>query len=332
MAYNRALKPVFYPCTMNWMRSRGVGTFSKIAGTYNGTPNDYELIDMKPSNRVSFDTSDNATTHIVLQFNTGVTSNMNINFCAILNHNLVAADGKIRIAYHTSALAAGTGTTVTVLNTGDTPLVNGSVSTNIVTPATNGSTIINFTEVSDKQYWAIEIEDISSFSATDLEIGTIVLGEAYVMPTSPDLSVSRNIVWDGVDVQTAAGGGEFGNARYITGLDGTASYNHQPFRDAGAGSAFRSHGGRWNVGMNFSYLSDSDLMQSDITSGSGSDTVLHDIFNKTAGRLKPFVFGVDSTSTTVGDYMFARFANDGMETNQVAHNTWSAKMNVRETW
>lgn len=332
MAYNRTLKPVFYPCTMNWMRSRAVGTFSKIAGTYNGTPNDYELIDMKPANRVSFDTSGNTTTHIVLQFDTEVTSSMHINFCAILNHNLVAAEGKIRIAYHTSALAAGTGTAVTVLNTGDTPLVNGAVSTNIVTPATNGSTIINFTEVSNKRYWAIEIEDDSSFSSTDLEIGTILLGESYVMPMSPDLSVSRNIVWDGVDVQTAVGGGEFGNARYITGNDGTESFNHQPFRDAGGGTPFRSLGGRWNVGMNFSYLSDSDLVQSDISGGSASDTVLQDVYNKTAGRLKPFVFGVDSTSTTVGDYMFARFANDGMETNQVAHNTWSASMNVRETW
>ena len=332
MAYNRVLKPAFYPCTMNWMRSRGVGAFSKIAGTYNGSPNDYELIDMKPANRVSFDTSGNTTTHIVLQFDTGVTSSMPINFCAILNHNLVAADGKIRIAYDTSALSAGTGTTVTVLNTGDTPLVNGTESSNIVTPTYNGSTIINFTEVSNKRYWAIEIEDISSFSGTDLEIGTILLGEAYVMPMSPDLSVSRNISFDGIDIQTAAGGGEFGNARYITGNDSTTAFNLQPFREAGGSSAFRAMGGRWNVGMNFSFLNDTDLMQSNISSGGSADTVLHDIYNKTAGRLKPFVFGVDSTSTVLGDYMFARFVDDGLNTTQVANNTWSAKMNVRETW
>ena len=52
--------------------------------------------------------------------------------------------------------------------------------------------------------------------------------------------------------------------------------------------------------------------------------------NKTNGNHIPFIFSVDSTSMAQSDHMFARFANNTLETNQVAGKVWNVKMKIQE--
>jgi len=330
MSYNRIAKPRFYMDTPNWKISRGdnISGWSLLAGGGSAVT---DLIDMKPLNRCSFDTSENPTTHIVLQWDTGVTSTADkFDYVAILNHNLKEAEGKIRVAYKATPFSgnAGDGTSVTNM----TEVVNGTVSGNVATPSYNGSTIVTFDEVTanDGRYWAIEIEDDSNFSATDLEIGSIMLGEYYDMPHSPDLSVKRDFEYDGVTLHQSLGGGEYSTATHFGGDDFDSNLFGQPFRHRTT-TSFRRTGGRMSYDMKFSYLNDTNLMPSDLSSPWG-DSVFHDVWNKTSGRFNPFIFAVDGTSTTTGDYIFARFNQDSFNATQVAPQVWDMSVKIRETW
>lgn len=156
------------------------------------------------------------------------------------------------------------------------------------------------------------------------------MGEYYDMPHSPDLSVKRTIDYDGVTIQQAIGGGEFANASHFGGDDFSSNYFGQPFRQ-NATSHFRRAGGRISYDMKFSYLNDTDLMPSDL-SLPYSDTVFHDVWNKTSGMYLPFIFGADNISTTMGDYIFARFQDDSLQATQVAPQIWDIALKIRETW
>ena len=335
MSYNRILTPQFFINTPTWLFSRGLATseWEKIAGTYNGSPNDIELMDGNVANRVSFDTSGNTGTHIVFQMDLALIGSMPIDYVAILNHNLSTANGRIRVAYNTSAFSgAGQGTSVANMAS----VVNGTVdsdggagSDNVADPPYDGSTIITFDEVTDKRYWAIEIEDDSAFSGTDLEMGLIQLGEAYTMPHSPDLAVKRSFSQDGVAVMESAGGKRYANARWLRGSTSTNSQFGQPFRVPYA-SYLRRPSGRQLLDMQFSYINDTDLLTSDLEDITSGDTTIGDVWMKTGGELYPFIFTPDSTSTTSGDYLWARFGQNSLDMTQVANDVWNIKMRIEE--
>ena len=333
MSYGRIEIPRFYIDEVNWKISWGqsISYWSLITGSLNTGSNVYDLIDMKPLNRCSFDTSSNQTTHIILQWDTTSTSSATVmDYVAILNHNLNTANGRVRVAYKETAFTgAGEGTTVSNL----TAVVNATVDTNVIDPARDGSTLFTFDEVGadDGRYWAIEIEDDSNFSGTDLEIGGIMLGEYYTMPHAPNMSVKRAIDYDGVKVQTSIGGGEFGNANYLGGEDFSESTFGQPFR-VNATSPVRRAGARISYDMNFSFISDTDLMPENMAHPYSADSAFIDIWMKTGGQLIPFVFTPNSTSTKMGDYMFARFNQKSFPATQKAVNLWDMSMKIRETW
>ncbi len=332
MSYSRIATPRFYVDTPNWKISRGLTTsnFSKITGTFNTGSTAIDLIDMKPLNRCSFDTSGNPTTHIILQWDAQATSTADkFDYVAILNHNLVSAEGKIRVAYKATAFTgAGEGTTVSNVSV----IVNGTESSEIVTPSSNGSTILTFDEVTsnDGRYWAIEIEDDANFSATDLEIGCIMMGEYYDPPHAPDVNIGRGLEYDGVSIRRALGGGDFATAAHLGGDDFADNKFGQPFRQRST-TYFRRTGGRISYDIAFKYLSDTDLMPSDLSSPWG-DSVIHDIWNKTSGRYIPFIFSPDKDSTTMGDYIFARFTSSKFEAKQIAPKLWNVDLSIEETW
>jgi len=395
MSYNRIGTPRFYLDTNSWRMTRGFQNKITAYGVnYNTGSTLNDLIDMKPLNRCSFDTSANTDVPFLFVLNTSNTSSENkFDFVALLNHNLWTASGRILTMYSVeSGTTTGTETNklthsgqnfLTTVEVGDrvinttdstlsyvtnvdndndltlsddifvngedylifrhitpTAVVNATVDSDggntgtesCVDPPYNGSTIFTFDEITgtDGQYWAVEIEPDSAFSATDLEIGCLMMGEYYDMPHSPDLSIKRNFEYDGVVVQQSIGGGEFANATHFGGDDFESNVFGQPFRQRTTTNARRS-GGRMSYDMKFSYLQDTDLMPSDLSIPYG-DTVFHDVWNKTSGRFNPFIFAVDGTSTTTGDYIFARFNQDSFNATQVAPQIWDISLKIRETW
>ena len=107
MANQNIRTPRFYTDMPNYLMARGVaqnGEFDVVATGGSGatatrglqTGTEAELFDMKPLNKVDFDTSANTTDHVLINIDLQ-SEHFKTNYIAILNHNLVSAVGKIRI-------------------------------------------------------------------------------------------------------------------------------------------------------------------------------------------------------------------------------------------
>ena len=211
--------PRFYCDSINYRLSRGVsqnGVYD-VQATSTGnhtvgikTGSEIELFDMKPLNLVTFDTKGSAITrtdHVIVTLDVmGTTSNRH-SFIAILNHNCASASAKIRVAstdtksqVESENLSGANALSCTEVLNAD------SISTNIITPASDCSTIVTFSETNDR-FIGIQFEGNSSFSINnDLTVGCILVGEYFDMPVSPDLNVKRSIAFDKNTIQESLGG------------------------------------------------------------------------------------------------------------------------------
>ena len=146
MANMNIRTPRFYIDYIQYLLSRGEaqnGNFDVTAtggsgatatrGLQSGT--EAELFDGKPLNLVSFDTSGDVDSRVLITINLG-SANPKQSFVAILNHNLVSCQGKIRLfAGNESFISDG-------LNEPDTPPV-ASVKSTPLLPLTERLPVIN---------------------------------------------------------------------------------------------------------------------------------------------------------------------------------------------
>ena len=357
MANMDVFTPRFYTDQINYQLSRGAaqnGNFDVTAtgGVFQGlqTGTEAELFDMNPLNKVDFDTSANNTDHVLVTIDTGGT--VKVSYVAILNHNLATAVGKIRI------FAGDDPTDVTAVDggnadTGDiawadetvTEVVNGDTTTAasddksvVIEPATDGSTIVRFAEQSNR-YWGIQFEGNTTntgvatngtWGSTDLFLGGLMIGEGYDAPMSSDLSLTRSIVFDKVNVQESIGGKRYSNM-VSSGRTATSTTN-SPF--SVASEQGHVHGGRIIYDLSWSYLASSDLMPAEYDSiSSTDDSVVADLWNKTNGPHIPFIFSCDKDSEgndAESEHIFARFAQNSLSMNQVAYKLWSINFKIEE--
>ena len=344
MTYGRILTPRFFVDTPNWLMSRGVAS-SEFSVKATNTGNhfvgpdsgfvDAELFDMRPSNQVVFSTKDDSTSqedHVLIVIDTQGTTERK-HFVAILNHNMATAQGKFRVATSASDITA-----IDPTVRGCTEVFNADETSNIFTPDRNGVSIVTLDSESSNRYIAIQIEGSNgdNFDASnDLKIGCVMVGE-YLdsFGHAPDLSVKRNVSF-GTNLQTSIGGSEYSNAQWLENL-GTDSQSGQPFRIEGSGTGGTTYyyrmGGKMGYDMNFSFVDDTNILSSDMSSALTGDTFLGDVWMRTGGSHIPFIFTPDSTSTTPGDYLFARFMHDSLDMTQVANNMWNVGISIRETW
>jgi len=290
---------------------------------------------MRPLNKVDFDTSANTSDHVLINIDTQSTSTKK-SFVAILNHNMASADAKVLIKAsdtesHVQAVNMGSATAM------DTPVevVNAdAIASSIVTPATDGSTIIKFTEQS-LRYWGIQFEGNSSntFSATDLFVGCIMIGEYYDMPHAPDMNITRMISYNRMnDLQESYGGQRFSNLKTYGRTAGSTSKS--PFTTASNG--YESQGGRLIYDMNFSFINNTDIMPDEYDIIADDDNFVNDVWNKTNGNHLPFIFSIDKDSedsdaaNAESEHIFGRFANNSLDMQQVAPEIYNLKLTVEE--
>ena len=340
--------PRFYPDGIAYFNTRGGGPLVIVTGSNLldfQTGKIGELSDGRPLNQVSFNTSsDSGQDHVLFTCNFGST-NYRSNYIAILNHNLAACVGKIRIGFGNAIDDVNTVDLGSVDSTSDlaaAEVVNAdsiTVASNqiVVDPATDGTTLLTYTyndpaEDVSNRYMGIQFEGASgsgAFSA-DLKIGGIMVGEYFDMPHAPDLSVKRSIIYDKVKIQESAGGQRYGIASNLgrTGASTTLS----PFNTGDHGAY--TMGGRMAYDMNFSYLASTDVMPNEYDYREwADDAVVLDVWNATNGPHIPFIFSVDNSSTgdnAESEHIFARFAQDSLDMTQVAHNFWNVKMRIEE--
>jgi|10_taG_2_1085330.scaffolds.fasta_scaffold60603_2 hypothetical protein len=360
MANQNIRTPRFYTDIINHLLASGSaqdGNFDVVAtaggaegtiGIQNGS--EAELFDMRPLNKVDFDTSSTVAGHVLINLNL---STFKKSFIAILNHNLATAVGKIRIfagdeATDVSAKDGANADTgdiswndvaVAEVVNADAITTAGSNRSKVIEPTTDGSTIITFPE-KDLRYWGIQFEgnttntgnaDNGTWGSTDLFVGCILIGEYYDMPHAPDLAVKRSISFDGMNsVQESVGGQRFSNATNF-GRTGTTT-SKSPFNNALYQN--KVYSGRITYDMNFSYLNSTDLMPNEYDdSNLSDDAVVEDVWHKTRGSHIPFIFSVDKDSdgdNAESEHIFARFAQNSLDMTQVANDVFNISMRIEE--
>tara|TARA_Y100000592_G_scaffold29057_1_gene46324 strand:+ start:5347 stop:6378 length:1032 start_codon:yes stop_codon:yes gene_type:complete len=333
--------PRFYVDRINYILNRGrtISQSCEIQATSNGnntvglkTGSEVaDLIDMRPLNQATFDTSATTDTQadtVVTRFDFAFGSYVT-NFVAILNHNMTSADAKFSIGYGSEAQVETIGFTGGTVVTPSVKL-NGTESSNIITPQSDGHTLVTFNSAGSSD-WGIQFQGSNggNFDGTnDLKIGCILIGELYDMPHSPDLNVKRSIEFDKQKIQESLGGQRFSTMSSF-GKSYLLDQNKSPFHDYTANGARGLYGGRMSYDMKFSFLNSTDVMPDDY-SNFNDNSVVDDLWNATHGRHTPFIFTQDGTSTSESDYLFARFGQDSLQMNQVANDMFDVSMKIEE--
>tara|TARA_Y100000004_G_scaffold196716_1_gene267733 strand:+ start:5044 stop:6084 length:1041 start_codon:yes stop_codon:yes gene_type:complete len=336
--------PRFYCDSINYRISRGIdvntnydvmdeNSFSNLVGIKSGGGVESDLFDMRPSNLVTFNTKLSSITradHVLITLDLmGETTNV-CNFVAILNHNADSANAKFRIASTNTESEIQSANMLSANAIQSTEVLNGTVSgvsPYTIAPSTDGSTIITFSEISDR-FIGIQIEGKSAFSSTnDFTVGCILVGEFFNMPVSPDLSVKRSIEFDKNNIQESLGG-----QRYSTSTSfgrQVSSTSKSPFATGTLNQTV--FGGRMSYNMKFSYLNSTDIMPSSYNVfANNGDSFVEDVWNRVNGSHIPFIFTTDNTSTSESDYLFARFAQDSLSMSQVAPDVFNMSLKIEE--
>ena len=338
--------PKFFTDSINFLMSVGTaqnGNFDVVSGsdlisTY-VTGSEAELFDMKPMNQVTFNTTASTAVrgdHVLININKQST-NFKTDYIAILNHNMNSAEAKVRVGFGDALADIDDVDLANADNSMANPaeVVNAdAISSSIVTPAANGSTIFTF-DATDEQYIGLQFEGSGGsnlFNASNnLKIGCIMVGEHYTMPQAPDVSLRRSILYDGVNVQQSMGGVKYGNASHI-GRRYRNTLNKSPFLTTSYPSGV--YGGRIVYDLNFSHMSSSDIMPTQYGDElETADTVVSDVWNRTKGNLFPFIFCSNSALTgnkAEQNYIFARFGQDSLDMQQVAPSVFNIGMRIEE--
>ena len=343
MANMNVRTPRFYVDTLSYLLSRGMTQNGELdvtatdAGAYLmgtfTTGSEIELFDMNPLNKVTFATSTDTNGHVLVTIDTQSTSSKK-NFVAILNHNMKSADAKVRIkGSDTESLIQSVDMTLGTVMGNPAEVVNAdTISSSVVTPATDGSTIVKFDEAT-KRYWGIQFEgsDSGNFDgSTNMFASCILLGEYFDMPNAPDLNVTSSIMFDGVKTLESAAGQRFSNMANSGRTHGATTKS--PFTIGNPD--YEGYGGRLAYDMSFSYLNATSVFPNRYESlVHTDDTVISDVWNKTNGSHLPFIFSIDNAHAATNAesvHMFARFANNSLDLQQVAPDVWNVGFRVEE--
>ena len=213
-----------------------------------------------------------------------------------------------------------------------------------IDPANNGWTLITWTDVGTtgtNQYKRITIEDDAGGAGSDfdqpVQLGAIMMGEFIDFPNSPDLDVGFNIDYDGTKMLTTAGGSSYASSSHF-GAPSWAATNPWVLTTETGAEVYKlaRHYGRRSYDMNFSYVADTNLFQSNMRAAAGTmvdgSDLYSQFYHKSLGQHIPFIFTIDGTSTSEGDYGLYRLSDGGLNTRQVAHRAWNTSLSLVESW
>ena len=191
-----------------------------------------------------------------------------------------------------------------------------------------------------------------------VKLGSFSVGTYYDFPHSPDLNLTMTIENDGITTQQTKGGATLTNARY-TGSPKWGDYGAWELGDGSTASTLGARTGRRSWNLTFSYLSDkqvlpinalgntvfdtsnassydSDDYTDDVNSDYFNSNVLDGedffsaVWNKTQGL--PFIFQPNKDNSNPDQFAICRFDMDSLQVKQVAYNTYTISLKIRECW
>jgi len=240
-----------------------------------------------------------------------------------------------------------------------TEIINGfsDVSPNAINPDRAGFSIVSFNGLN-------LANEITTYNAN--KIGSIVVGNYYDMPHSPDLSLTMTREYGGIKTIETKGGASLSNAFYTKPPKwGDASaweiYTVTPTNHA------LSRSGRRIWDLSFSYLSSRDsfgansLMSQAMyttdgyvegewdgdedwyynTDGHGNvfsnklaaePSFYAQVIHKTNGGQLPFIFQPDKNNNNPDQFAICKFDMKSFEFEQVANGVYNMKLKIREVW
>ena len=184
----------------------------------------------------------------------------------------------------------------------------------------------------------------------DAQLNSFCMGHYYDMPNSPDLNLSIDVEFDGIESSTTAGGSTIQNIRY----KGAPKWGELNPWEVGKSDGITTRNGRrvWN--LRFSYISHSDLFASNymtntymensnnLDSGDvdvndfqhtieDDDSLSAKLLNYIAMGQK-FIFQPDNTANNPSDFAICVLDQKSLRVSQVAYNAYNIRMKIKECW
>ena len=357
MGYQNVGTPRFYISRSNYLMATGQDPVYWAAGIWgggNGWDDDFMrlILSMNPSNSHTLLTNQAGSGEVKLNTHFNNTDEWDINYCAILNHNLATKGQAINFASTDGTTTAG----MTISE--EVNWVSGSSS-----PVLDGFTIVKLGDrYSGNDYYKqfqIHLPDYPTSAGT--HIGAISFGRYFDMPHSPDLSLTMSHEYDGIKTIKTKGGSTLSNANYYKPpkwgeLD--AWQLKFPVSDSYPNYNPSYHmSGRRTWSLSFSYISDKNLepynhsgyewLSDTVVTGQAhlpaQDNFFSDVLRYTMGGHLPFIFCPDPSIVffdatdgglppRVPEFAICRFDMNSFQRQQVANNVYNIKLKIVESW
>ena len=327
MAYQNVGKPRFYINTLEWLSLNWKDTIITDA---------YRTLPVIPKNHFLPSGTSNAYTEPV-----DIPDNIftDKGFVAILGHNYQnIGGGEAHIKLSDGNWIEGSGDIRINCESNNLVSYNG-----FSIRSFDLSNAINFIQLHTNQY-----DDNISF-------GSVIIGDYYDMPHSPDLQLTMKREYKGIKTIETKGGSTLSNNMWKTPMWGDR--NAWEVWDATQelqNQTTLGRSGRRIWTLNFSYLDNSDVFGSnqllnkstgnitgldsdDYTNSNHNFNLLTDdnfysqVIHKTNGGQLPFIFQPDSSSASYDNFAICKLDNN-FQFDQVANNVYNINLTIREVW
>jgi hypothetical protein len=348
MAYQNVGTPRFYVDIFQWLNSQGMLT---VTSSQWEQENLSSLIGINPTEQIELIPSSGNTD---IGFNDTIVYNIgqgnlwkeimpdDKNFFMVLGHNLKSAGASVYVqeAGGNDSSLATTGLVNYGYNASNSSIENDGFSISIGNDAHDVDThMIKFRVDSIASNTALSAVDYT----TNPKIGSLLYGNYYDMPNSPDLSLKLSFEYDGVKIIQTRGGATLSNATYTKPADWGDGGAWQLGSDEDGNPVDNLRSGRRVWDLSFSYISDSDLMpmvaaNSNIGADANDTTLLDgsdffsQVWNRTLGGHLPFIFQANSSNNSPDQFSICRFDMNSLQYDQVANGVYNCKLKLREVW
>ena len=326
MSYKRIGTPRIYTDWINWMQVTGQESVENAVSLSAGTMASGDIVDafdINPTNTCVLNTDAVSQFVIKVDSNLGTDSYMDINYIAILGHNIHGANTKFRVATSDDWSSFSYPTM--------TEKVNAGISSGWATPSNNGWSIAEWTQNSNNRYIGIEFkhDDGSSNMSADITIGAIMLGKKMSFPHRPNLSHKIDKKFDNKILQSL--GGSRYSISYNHGYNKWGNDTNKFYNTNTTNSEWNTRVGRHIFNLSWSYVQDTDMwrVQDDVTNEfTGNDTSIENLLiDKVHGSHLPFIFQIDDSNYSDGFYL-VRMTKHSMQ--QTSPNLWTFSCTLEE--
>lgn len=358
MSYQNVGTPRFYVDIFQWLNSQGMLTLTSSQWETDNLPsligiNPTEQIELIPSSGNTDIGWNDTIVYSIGQDNLWKEIMPNDkNFFMVLGHNLQSAGASVyaQEAGGNDSSLATTGLVNFLYNGSDSTIENDGFSIGIG----NNAHDVDVHKIHFRLDSLASTPSSSANYTTNPKIGSLLYGNYYDMPNSPDLSLKLSFEYDGVKTIQTRGGATLSNATYTKPADWGDGGAWQLGSDVDGNPVDNLRSGRRVWDLSFSYISDSDLMPKVAATtnlGSGDNEYIDpdtntayensllqgtdffsQVWNRTLGGHLPFIFQANSSNNSPDQFSICRFDMNSLQYDQIAFNTYNVKLKIREVW